>query len=158
MMDYLWSKFQQIPAIFGGERTNQPPKVAHFMAAASPRNNLKIYNFGTTNGMKMKLTTIMYHHKTFHLQQKLGRHPYVIRGRGQKTSEKKLKKRFFGFFSPVFQDFEQSLMTYDTLSCTASLVQFSNKSDNIWGSYIQKTTQKQPKIHFSAPTTTFESL
>ena len=69
------------------------------MAAASPRNNLKIYNFGTTNAMFIKLTTIMYHHKNFHLQQELGRHPYVIRGRGQKTSEKKPKNWFFGFFS-----------------------------------------------------------
>ena len=80
----------------------EPQKGTHFMAAALPRNNLKIYNFGTPNGIKIKLTTIMYHHKTFNLQQKLGRQPYVIRERDRKTSEKKLKKRFFGFFSPPF--------------------------------------------------------
>ena len=74
------------------------------MADALPQNNLKTYNFGTTNAIFMKLTTIMYHHKTFHLQQKLGRHPYVIRGRGRKTSEKKLKKWFFGFFSFIFEN------------------------------------------------------
>ena len=157
MMDYLWSKFQQIRAIFGGERANKPPKGAHLMAAASPRNNLKIYNFGTTNGMKMKLATIMYHHKTFHFPQKLGRHPHVIRRRRQKTSEKKLKKRFFGFFSPVFQDFKQNIIRYDTLLRTASLVQIWKESDKIWRSYTQKTTQKQPKIHFSGPSTTFEN-
>ena len=47
---------------------------------------------------------------------------------------------------------------YDTLPCTASLVQIWKESDKIEGSYTQKTTQKQPKIHFSGPRTTFENL
>ena len=67
MILYLWSKFQQDQALFGGERAQKPPKMGHFMDAALPRNNLKFYNLGTANAIKMKLTTIMYLHKTFDL-------------------------------------------------------------------------------------------
>ena len=62
MRDYLWSKFQQTRAIFGGEK-------AHFMNAASPRKHLKIYNLTTANVTLMKLTTIMYLHKMFNLAE-----------------------------------------------------------------------------------------
>ena len=55
MIDYLWSKFQQVRAIFGGERVKKPPKRGHFMDAASPRKHFKIYNLGTTNALLMKL-------------------------------------------------------------------------------------------------------
>ena len=34
----------------------------------------------------------------------------------------------------------------DVLFLTALLFQISKESDGIWGSYGQKTTQKQPKI------------
>ena len=85
-MHYLWSKFQQVPAIFGGERF-------------------------------------------------------------QKSSEKKPKNWFFSLISWKFQGYIVS----DTLSCTASLVEISKESDSILGSYNQKTTHKQPKIHFSGP-------
>ena len=71
-MDCLWSKFQQIRAIFGGDMAKKPQKRAHFMAAASPQNHLKICNFGTTNAILMKLTTIMS--QAFHVKQKLGHH------------------------------------------------------------------------------------
>ena len=67
MRDYLWSKFQQIRALFGGETAQKPPKRGHFMDAASPRKHLKIYNLTTTNAALMKVTTIMYLHKTFNL-------------------------------------------------------------------------------------------
>ena len=80
-----------------------------------------------------------------------------VGGRGQKTSEKKLKKRFFSFFSSIFQNYIKKIITYDALQWIASLVQISNQSDNIWGSYTQKTTLKQPKIHFSGLTKTFEN-
>ena len=42
------------------------------MAAASPQKHLKIYNFGTTNVILMKHTTIIYLHETFHLAKNLG--------------------------------------------------------------------------------------
>ena len=71
-MDYLWSKFQQIRTIFGGERAKKPRKKGHLMDAASPRKHLKIHNLGTTNAMLMKVTTIMYHHKTFNLAENWG--------------------------------------------------------------------------------------
>ena len=67
MIIYLWSKFEENRALFGGERAQKPPKMGHFMDAPSPRNNLEIYNLGTANATKMKLTTIMYLHETFHL-------------------------------------------------------------------------------------------
>ena len=44
-----------------------PPKGGHFMDAASPRKVLNIYNFTITNATLMKLTMIMYPHKTFNL-------------------------------------------------------------------------------------------
>ena len=49
-------------------------------------------------------------------------------------------------------------MICDTLPYTALLAQISKESDRIWGSYGQKTTQKQPKIQLYAATKTFESL
>ena len=67
MIDYLWSKLQQNPLIFGEERAQKPSKMGHFMAAASPQNHLNSYNWRTTNAIKMKLTTIIYLHKTFRL-------------------------------------------------------------------------------------------
>ena len=67
MMLYLRSKYQRNRTVFGGERAQKPPKMGHFMDAAPPRNNLKFYNLGTTNAIKMKLTTIMYLHETFSL-------------------------------------------------------------------------------------------
>ena len=81
MILYLWSKFQQNRALFGGERAEKPPKMGHFMDAAPPRNNLKFYNLGTTNAIKMKLTTIMHLHEALNLAQKLGRNPKGVRGR-----------------------------------------------------------------------------
>ena len=40
-----------------GKRVQKPPKRDHFMDAASPRNHLNIHNLGTTNAIKVKLTT-----------------------------------------------------------------------------------------------------
>ena len=42
------------------------------------------------------------------------------------------------------------------LRCIVSLVKISNKFDDISGVYVQKTTQKQPKIVLSAGMRTFE--
>ena len=57
----------------GGVRAQKPTKMTNFMGAPSPRKYLKFYNFTTKNAIKMKLTTIVHLHKTFHLAQKLGR-------------------------------------------------------------------------------------
>ena len=67
MGDYSWTKFQQNGAIFGGQRAQNPFKIGDFMAAASPRNHLNIYNLGTTNAIKMKLIRNIYLYKTFDL-------------------------------------------------------------------------------------------
>ena len=39
------------------------------MDAASPRKHLKIYNLTTTTATLMKITTIIYLHKTFNLAE-----------------------------------------------------------------------------------------
>ena len=49
MREYLWSKFLQNRAIFGGERAQKLPKRGHFMDAASARKHLKIYDLTTEN-------------------------------------------------------------------------------------------------------------
>ena len=67
MIFYLWPKFQQNLIIFVEVMVPKLPKMGHFMDAAPPRNNFKFYNLGTTNAIKMKLTTIMYLHETFDL-------------------------------------------------------------------------------------------
>ena len=67
MTSYLWFKFQQNRALFGGERAQKKTKMGHFMDAASPRNHFQIYNLGTTNAINMKLPTIMYLYETFNL-------------------------------------------------------------------------------------------
>ena len=54
--------------IWGEKRPRNPLKRGHFMDAALPRKHLKIYNLTTTNATLMKLTTIMYLHKTFNLK------------------------------------------------------------------------------------------
>ena len=66
---YLWLKFQQTRVIFAGERAQKPPKRGYFMDAASPRKHLKIYNLTTTNAALMKLTMVMYLHKTFNVAE-----------------------------------------------------------------------------------------
>ena len=72
MTDYLWSKFQQIQAIFRAERAKKPTKRGHFMDPASLPKHLKIYDLGTTNAMPMKRTMILYHHKIFNLAKNWG--------------------------------------------------------------------------------------
>ena len=71
------------------------------MAAASPQKHLKIYNFGTTNVILMKHTTIIYLHETFHLAKNLGVTHKAFES-GQKTFEKKPKNQFFGLISLNF--------------------------------------------------------
>ena len=58
--------------IFAGERAQKRPKRGHFMDAASPQKHFKICNLTTTNAALMKLTTIMYLHKTFNLAEDWG--------------------------------------------------------------------------------------
>ena len=64
------------------------------MDAASLRNYWKICNLATANVIKMKFTTIVYLHENFHLAKDWG-----VRGRDQKTSEKKPKNCFFYLIS-----------------------------------------------------------
>ena len=49
-------------------------------------------------------------------------------------------------------------MICDTLPCTALLVQVSKESDCIWGSYVEKTTQKQPAMVVFAATKLFMKI
>ena len=56
--DYLWSKFQQDQATFGGVRVQKIPKRGHFMDAESTQK---------TDPISVKLTQYVYHLNTFHL-------------------------------------------------------------------------------------------
>ena len=76
----------------------------------------------------------------------------------KKPLKKKPKNRFFGLISNNFQDYIQNCVTYDTLSCIASVVQVSKELDGILGNYTQKTIQNQPKIHYAGPMKIFENL
>ena len=96
----------------------------------------------------MKLTTIMYLHETFDLAKKIKHDLLGVANRGQKTSQKP-KIRFFGLISWTFHSYITNHVICDILPWSASVVQISKESNSIWGSYTQKTTHKQPKIHFS---------
>ena len=72
MKDYLWLKFQQTQAIFGGEREQKSPKCSDFMDAALQQKHLKLYNSTTTNATLINLTAIMYLHKVFNLAKDWG--------------------------------------------------------------------------------------
>ena len=89
--------------------------------------------------------------------KKFGHNSQGVRGRNWKSSEKKPKKQFFGLISWNFQDYIKKCMICDILPCTALLVQISKESESIWGSYGQKSSQKQPKIQLCGPTKTFEN-
>ena len=64
---YMWWKFWQNLAIFGGVRAKNLPKKGHFIDAESVRKTLKIYYLTSKNAILIKLTTIMYLYETFHL-------------------------------------------------------------------------------------------
>ena len=70
------------------------------MDAPSPQKLLKIYNLRTTNAMKMKLTTIVYLHETFHLTKDLG----VAHRAWESVAKKPLRKsQKIGFLAPFFE-------------------------------------------------------
>ena len=76
----------------------------------------------------------------------------------EKPLKKSQKNCSFGLISWNFQYYIKNRIICDTLLCTALLAQISKESDRIWGSYDQKTTQRQPKIQLSPATKTLESL
>ena len=49
---------------FGGVRVQKLPKKGHLVNAESVRKTLKNFNLAATNAILMKLTTIMYLHKS----------------------------------------------------------------------------------------------
>ena len=55
-----------------GRKGPETFKRGDFMDAVSPRKHLEMYNLTTTNATLMKLTTIMYLHKTFNLAEDWG--------------------------------------------------------------------------------------
>ena len=61
---YLWWEFRQHWTIFVGVRAQKPSRKGHIMDTESLRKTLKIFNLTSTNAILMKLTTIMYFHKS----------------------------------------------------------------------------------------------
>ena len=77
--------------------------MSHFMDAASPRKHWKIYNLTTANAIKMKLTMIVYPHKTFHLAKDWGITHRASEGMIKKPLKKKPKNRsFLGIISTTY--------------------------------------------------------
>ena len=72
-----------------------PPKMAQFIDALLSQKLLKIYNFTTTNAMKMKFPTIVYLHETFHLKKDLGMTHGVWEGVVKKPLKNPPKKSVF---------------------------------------------------------------
>ena len=69
---YLWWKCWRNWTIFGGARTQNPPKRTHFMNAELVSKTLKIFNFTTRNTIVIKLTRIMCLHAIFSLTKNWG--------------------------------------------------------------------------------------
>ena len=93
----------------------------------------------------------MYLYKTFHLGEDWG-----VRGRKQKTTQNEPENHFCGPILTITVEQRKNCQISDALLCIASLVKISNRFDHISGDYVQKTTQKQPKIVLSAGARTFE--
>ena len=147
-MEYLWSKFQQIPAIFGGERDKKHAKRADFMAVASPRKHLKIYNSGTRNAILMKFTKIMYHHKTFHLEKDWGVNHRAYEGVVKKPLKKSQKIVFsllFLEFSGLYQ--KQYHISYFALHCITG-PNFKNNPTAFGGVISKKPSTSSLKSTF----------
>ena len=74
--DYLWSKFQQTCAIFGGEmaqKTKTPsPQKRWFCGYCIATKTFEHYHLAATNAYLMKLTTSMYLHMTLNLAEDWG--------------------------------------------------------------------------------------
>ena len=88
--------------------------MAQFMDAALPRKLLKIYNLRTTNAMKIKLTTIVYHHETFHLKKYLGVTHWAWEGVAKKPLKKRPKIGFLAPFLGIFSTITKTV-TYAIL-------------------------------------------
>ena len=67
-----WSKFERNPITFGGVIPKKSPKSSLKSTFLVLGQHLKIYNFGFTNAILMKLTTSIYKHETFHLAKNWG--------------------------------------------------------------------------------------
>ena len=113
--------------------------------------HLKIDNFPTTNATPMKLIRILYLYESF-----IGASPIGRRRAWSKNLRKLAKKWVFLVNFLNFQGHIKNSNSWDVLPYTASLGKVSKESDRIWGSYGQKTTQKQPANVVFA-TKTFEN-
>ena len=66
---HYFFKFQKNLTAFGGVMARKPPRSSLQWQFLLLRKQLKIHNLATTNSILMKLTTIMYFHKTFNLAE-----------------------------------------------------------------------------------------
>ena len=64
---HYWSKFQKNLMLFGGVMVKKLPGSSQKLYYLLQPKHLKAYNLTTTNGIMMKLSTIMYLYETFHL-------------------------------------------------------------------------------------------
>ena len=69
---YCWFEFQKNLTKLGGVMAKKLPRNSLKSNFLLLQKHLKIYNLETTNAILMKLTTIMYLHKTFDLAEDWG--------------------------------------------------------------------------------------
>ena len=118
--------------------------MGNFLDDPLPRRHFQFYNFITTNAIKMKLTSIIYLHNTFHLAESCGCNSEGVGGRNRKTSKNKPENQFFGLIFRHFYDLMNTCNINGFLPYSESLVKILYKLDLIWGSYGPKTIQNQP--------------
>ena len=80
----------------------KPPKSSHKSPFLLVPKTFKLYNLRTIEAMKMKLGTIVYLHKTFHLTKDLGTSFRAWLGVAQKPSKKALKTHFLAQLLGIF--------------------------------------------------------
>ena len=114
------------------------------MDAPLPRNFFKIYNLRTANAVKMKCTTVVYLHETFHLTKDLG----VAHRAWPKTSQKKPKNRFFGSIFRIFRNISKTV-TYVIL-CLALHHWWKFCTNGTWFGLViyQKPPKSSQKSYF----------
>ena len=151
-----WWKFCTNPTSFGGVILEKPPRSSQKLYFLLLGKHLKVYNLTTTNGIMMKLTSIMYLNDTFHLVKKLGRNTKGVRGRKRKTSKNDLQNQFSCSILSVSLKLNTNRNIFDSLLWMASLVNIYIEFDHIWGSFGQKTCQKKSKMISSAGWKTLE--
>ena len=134
----VWPKLDQI----WGEISKKHPQNGPNMDVELVRKTLKFFNLTTTKGILVKLITIMYLHKLFHLANNL-KH---ARRRKRKISKNEPENQLFGLISANFQTALKILT--NVISCIEFLVKYCYKLDKTWDVLNEKPPEIGVKWYF----------